>query len=146
MSAEGFEISGVMEMELKIKVVGEEMREALRRALDAVLITMANFIKENKSNWKDQTGNLRNSINITGAEESIPEYRASEKPKALPPLRNAGAQWTAEGALVGILYAGMEYALYVELKEGHWVISGAFAEYEDKVLDMIAEFMKEQGF
>lgn len=80
--------------------------EDARRALEAVCRTMVNYIKANGP-WTDRTGNLRNSI----------DYVMDPAP----------------GVLRATVFAGMEYAIFVELKEGYWVLSGG-VEYIRPIL------------
>lgn len=92
-------------------------RTALKQALDSVLIDIVNWIKDNHTSlggWIDRTGNLNNSIT----------YKESE--------------WKGD-TLTGYVHDGMIYGIYVEYKEGHWVLSGGFDEFRPKIMSLIAE-------
>lgn len=73
-----------------------------RAALEAVLRLMVNYSKQHGP-WTDRTGNLRASI----------DYKIDK---------------TSEG-LLGVFYAGMDYAVHVEFRHGYWVLSGAVEHY-----------------
>jgi len=90
---------------------------------DSNIAAMVNWIKTNHAalgGWQDRTGNLTNSISYQEA------------------------QVTESGSIRGVIYAGMSYAIYVEWKEGHWVLSGAFTEYHEKIMRMLARYVREQ--
>lgn len=115
-------ITGIDKMQTTMTAIGEEHKHKLKLALDSVLIDIVNWIKQNHQDlggWKDVTGNLNNSIN------------------------NVESSWNGD-SLAGIVFAGMEYAIYVELKEGHWVLSGGFSEFRPKIMAMLAERVKLQ--
>jgi len=119
-------------------VIKDKRKEA-KMALDSVLIEMANFTKIHGA-WNDITGNLRNSIGITDDISKI-DIRKSSKEK-LPSTNFGGSGWFGS-ILRGILYAGMEYAFFVEMKEGKWVLSGTLTEYKNKALKLFADRMKQ---
>jgi hypothetical protein len=86
-------------------------------ALDSVLIDIVNWVKDNHAalgGWHDRIGNLNNSIS------------------------NVPSEWEGD-TLRGVVFAGMEYAVYVEFKEGHWVLSGGFNEFRPKIMDLLRE-------
>ena len=76
-----------------------------RQAVQIVLSKMQAYAKNNAP-FQDRTGNLRNSIQY--------EMDPGGKP-------------------AGTLYAGMEYAIYVELRDGYWVLQGAIDFFEPVV-------------
>lgn len=95
-------------MQLNMTIRAERLLRALdrkerkteadsRRAVEAICRQIVNYAKENGP-WKDQTSNLRNSI----------DYIIDPTP----------------GVIRGTVFAGMEYAIHVE-KAGFWVLSGA---------------------
>jgi hypothetical protein len=90
------------------------MEVKVMRAMEAAMIEIVNYVKENGP-WHDRTGNLRNSIS----------YKAPEK--------------QGDGSIKGIIFAGMEYAIYVEYCAGYWVLGGAFEEYRHRFLGIIKE-------
>jgi hypothetical protein len=115
-------ITGIDKMQATIAGIGEEHKHKLKLALDSVLIEIVSWIKNNHDSlggWKTQSGALNNSIS------------------------QVESSWIGD-VLTGIVFAGMEYAVYVEFKEGHWVLSGGFSEYRPKIMDMIAERVKLQ--
>jgi hypothetical protein len=143
--SDGISFTGSVDFITHLNREVENLDDKMRVALDAVLIEMANYIKEDSGNWTDRTGNLRNSINIASDESQVPSVKSSDKSISQAPLRHEAAAWVDGGkTLRGVVYAGMEYALYVELKEGHWVISGAFAHFENMILAKIARYVDEQ--
>lgn len=106
-----------MSVNLRLDVKADRLLRALaervtrteadaRRALEAICRVMVNYIKANGP-WKDRTGNLRNSI----------DYRIDPTP----------------GVIRATVFAGMDYAIYVELKDGYWVLSGG-VEYIRPIL------------
>jgi hypothetical protein len=108
-------ITGIEQFKYNLRQLTEKQRRRLKMALDSVLIEIVNWIKDNHfmlGGWIDRTGNLNNSISYTSS------------------------QWEGD-TLKGIVFAGMEYAVYVEFKEGHWVLSGGFNEFRDKILDLL---------
>jgi hypothetical protein len=110
-------IAGIDKMQANIRKASEAHKQRMKLALDSVLIEIVNWIKDNHQTlggWVDRTGNLNNSIS-----------------------RNA-SEWEGD-TLKGVVFAGMEYAVYVEYKEGHWVLSGGFSEFRPKIMAMLAE-------
>lgn len=100
----------------------EDKKKKLMQVLETVLIDMVNWIKQNHTalgGWENRTANLENSIS----------YQA---PKT-----------GSDGKIVGVIYAGMEYALYVEFSAGHWVLSGGLNEFQPKLLQLIKERMSQ---
>ena len=113
-------ITGIDKMITTIHELSEKQKLRMKLALDSVLIEIVNWIKDNHQTlggWNDQTGYLNNSISYT---ESL---------------------WNGD-ILTGIVFAGANYAIHVEFKEGHWVLSGGFHEYRGKIMRMIAERCK----
>ncbi len=97
----------------------EEMLESLarlipvserraRQAVEIILSEMRDYAKD-FAPYGDITGNLRNST----------QYEMDPPPKA-----------------AGTLYAGMEYAIYVERRDGYWVLQGAVDHFEP-IIDRI---------
>jgi uncharacterized membrane protein YoaT (DUF817 family) len=113
-------IMGIDKMITTIHELSEKQKRRMKLALDSVLIEIVNWIKDNHQTlggWKDQTGALNNSISYSES------------------------SWNGD-MLMGIISAGPEYAIYVEFKEGHWVLSGGFHEFRGKIMNMIAERCK----
>lgn len=92
------------------------IQQRLANAMESVLMDIVNFVKANGP-WHDRTGNLRNSISHSA-------------PELLP-----------GGGVRGVVYAGMEYAIYVEYCDGYWVLSGAMEEFRPRILNLIKERM-----
>jgi hypothetical protein len=112
-------VSGITETIKDLNLYSDKIKDRLRLAFDSVLIEIVNWIKNNHQDlggWKDRTGNLNNSItaSVSG--------------------------WDGE-ILKGQVSAGEDYAIYVELREGHWVISGGMREYEGKIMGLIGKRM-----
>src|SRR3989339_1491261 len=134
----GFNISGVPVMIANLKSLNAERRKKLENALNAVMTEMVNYIKESQV-WEDRTGNLRNSISYVpafwGRSEDVSVSSMGLVNGRKDTLSASGAD---EGdTLTGIIYAGMEYAIYVEYSPGRWVISGAFSQYPNQILSKI---------
>jgi len=101
----------------RLRRAGEWAKNGLLMAMESVLVDMVAFAKENGP-WKDITSNLRQSISY-------------KKPEIL-----------SDGTIRGIVFAGMEYAIYVEYRQGYWVLSGAVDEYRAKLGDLLRDRMK----
>lgn len=103
---------------------------AIKDVLEWILREMCNYVKQNGP-WTDRTANLRNSISVNI--ETMREWPAdtpAETLKALvsqnetPLIEVSGDNFTA------CLSAGMEYAIWVEVKDGYWVLTGAIDHFE----------------
>ena len=46
------------------------------------------------------------------------------------------------GKPAGVLYAGMNYAIYVELRDGYWVLQGAIDYFEPAIKDVFKDTLK----
>lgn len=149
-------LNGFEGMIKNLKDAPAKQREKVKRALNSVLAEMVNFIKSNSDNWKDRTGNLRNSISYVPAFDGTPsDYTEISKMVSGTDVstgRNTVSKKTdlvaaARGnsdSITGIIYAGMEYAIYVEYNQGNWVISGAFTQFHSKILALVAERVRAQ--
>jgi hypothetical protein len=91
-------------------------------AMEAVFREMVNDAKTpgKYKGFKDQTGALKNSINSHVVYNDISQ------------------------TVVGFIWAGQSYAIYVEYKEGHWVLSGTWNFNKDKLLSKIMKLAEEQ--
>jgi hypothetical protein len=110
-------ISGIDDMKIRLNNLSEIHKFKLKTALDSVLIEIVNWIKQNHQSlggWTDRTGALNNSIS----------YKESE--------------WGGN-TLTGAVFAGKDYGIFVEFKEGHWVLSGGFDEFRPKIMGLLAE-------
>ncbi len=131
-------LPGTQAMYNNIKEAWEKRKQHLAWALDSVLIEMANYIKADKNNWTDQTGNLRNSIGVAADVSGLTPVPESESVLSFPNTPKHFCRWEGD-VLRGCIFAGMEYAVYVEYKENHWVISGALNVYRNKVMELISQ-------
>lgn len=109
----------------------------MEQMLEYALREMCNYAKTNAP-FRDHTANLRNSIGINfskmkewkASESEIAELRALKREMETPVLEHEGDKvW-------GYLYAGMEYAIYVERLDGYWVLEGAINFYEPQLQQM----------
>jgi hypothetical protein len=91
-------------------------RVKLRDAVEYILSEMRDYAKA-YAPFRDITGNLRNSIQY--------EMDPGGKP-------------------AGTLYAGMEYAIWVELREGYWVLQGAIDAFEPVIRKVFKDKIKIQ--
>ena len=106
----------------------------MEQVLEYALREMCNYAKLNGP-FEDHTANLRNSIGINfthmkswqASETEIAELKALKREMETPVLEHEGRNvW-------GYLYAGMEYAIYVERLDGFWVLTGAIDFYEPQL-------------
>jgi len=151
-----FTFTGVEEMQANILHAVDEKTHKIILALNSVMAEMVNFMKMNHT-FNDRTGNLRNSLGYVPAYIGVPEDATVSTGQVTGFDRIAKVQRTnkkdiitASGSAVGnqitgIIYAGMEYAIYVEYSDGRWVISGSFTEYRNKIMALIRERVEAQG-
>ena len=101
-------LEGVNEtLEFLARMVDQQPQQ-MRKAVENILRLMRDYAKD-FAPFKDRTGNLRNSI----------QYEMDEG-----------------GTPAGTLYAGMNYAIYVELRDGYWVLQGAIDYFEPLVNEL----------
>lgn len=127
----GFE--GVEESLKTLARFAEAEERALRDALEYILRAMVNYVKQNGP-WTDRTSNLRNSISVNM--DTMREWPADTPAETLKALvaQNETPVIEIEGNdFVGCLSAGMEYAIWVETKEGYWVLTGAIDYFESLI-------------
>lgn len=86
----------------------------LRKAVDIILRELRDYARIHAP-FTDRTGNLRGSIKY--------ELDPSGKP-------------------AGVLMAGMEYAIWVELRDGYWVLQGAIDFYRPKIEELFAGLIR----
>ena len=131
-SMEGIEES----MAIFAQVIAVEER-ALERALEYILLEMVNYVK-NYGPWADQTSALRNSISVNF--EKMQLTPAGQDPGN--PSEHETPVIQVEGDdYIGYLSAGMEYAIWVELADGYWVLTGAIDKFEPLLTKYFQEFM-----
>lgn len=120
------------------KFVEAEERAAIE-ALEWILRSMCNYVKQ-YGPWRDRTSNLRNSISINL--DTMQEWPADTPPEVIKSLvsQNETPVIQVEGNdFVGCLSAGMEYAIWVELKDGYWVLTGAIDHFEPLIEKYFAD-------
>jgi hypothetical protein len=119
----------------------EKEEAALKEAIEFILMSMVNYVKQNGP-WKDRTSNLRNSIsaNINQMKEwpadtdpSVLRAKATQLEK--PVVKVQGDDYEA------VLSAGMEYAIFIELKSGYWVLQGAIDKFEPLIDKYMAGYL-----
>lgn len=152
----GFKLEGTEQMARNISLAQREKLEKLMLALNSVLAEMSNYCKQNGP-WADRTANLRNSIGyvpayygtadqvlvqtgvVSGFDRIAKRFRRDNRDTLLAPTQSGEESGLT---ITGVLYAGMEYAVYVEYTDGLWVISGAFSEYRTKIMSLLRERME----
>lgn len=92
----------------------EEKKRKVMMAMDSIAIDIVNFVKE-QGPWTDRTSNLRNSV----------QYKPTEE--------------LGDGTLRTVIYAGVEYAVYVEYRQGYWVLGGAMEEFRPIFTELIKQ-------
>ena len=115
--------------------------KAAKDALEYILRKMVTYVKH-YGPWEDQTSNLRNSISINI--NTMREWPADTPKGALQAMasENEKPVLQIEGDdYVGVLSAGMEYAIWVELKEGYWVLTGAIDRFQPLIEQYMAGIM-----
>jgi len=119
----------------------EAEERAIVDAMEYILRAMVNYVKQNGP-WTDRTSNLRNSISINL--DTMQEWPADTPPEVIKSLvsQNETPVIQIEGNdFVGCLSAGMEYAIWVETKEGYWVLTGAIDWIEPLIKKYFADKM-----
>lgn len=119
--------------------------DKMHLVLEYILRQMCNYAKQNGP-WEDHTANLRNSIGINfelmtarkAEPEKIQELADMQNQLKTPVLQHQGDKvW-------GYLYAGMEYAIYVERLDGYWVLEGAINFFEPKINQIMKDRLRIQ--
>jgi len=104
-------LGGAMEALAGLDRLVQHSESGARMAVQIVLSKMQEYAKNNAP-FQDRTGNLRNSI----------QY-----------------EMDPEGKPAGVLYAGMNYAIYVELRDGYWVLQGAIDYFEPAIKNVFKD-------
>ncbi|MCF8002439.1 MAG: hypothetical protein K9K76_11375 [Halanaerobiales bacterium] len=124
------ELEGVEETLKATAEFVEKEERAIEDALEFILKSMVNYAKNNGP-WQDHTSNLRNSI--SGNIEEMKEWDADTDPSTLaakaPELEKPVIEINGDD-YKAVLSAGMEYAIWVELKSGYWVLQGTIDKFE----------------
>jgi len=105
--------------------LSQRVNMKVKYAMDSILIDMVNWIKDNHTHldgWKNRTHQLENSI-----KEVLSTFDPSTQ------------------SLVGFVTAGPLYALFLEYKPFHWVLSGGMNEFKGKILTLMKERIEAQG-
>lgn len=137
------ELKGAEETLRKTAAFVEAERRAVKEAMEYILREMINYCKEaGPQNFRDRTSNLRNSYSINI--NDMKEYPADTDPATLrakvSQLENAVIK--VEGNdYTGAISAGMEYAIWVELKSGYWVLQGSIDKFEPLIEKYFAKYM-----
>ncbi|SDM20885.1 HK97 gp10 family phage protein [Halarsenatibacter silvermanii] len=129
-----------MERQLEIfdrAVKSEE--KALEKALEYIVREIVNYAKKHGP-WTDRTSNLRNSLGcnikqIGEIKSGTNVSRAISRLRAKPVIEVDGDDY------IGVVSAGMEYAIHVELKSGYWVLQGALDRFAPLIEKYFSEFM-----
>lgn len=117
----------------------EVEERAARDALEYILREMVNYVKQNGP-WTDRTSNLRNSISVNmDTMREWPADTPAETIKALVAQNETPVVKIEGNDFVGCLSAGMEYAIWVETKEGYWVLTGAIDHFEPLIEKYFAD-------
>jgi len=104
----------------------EATDKALQDAFEWILREMVNYVKDNGP-WEDQSSALRNSISVNIEAMKLTPQGQDPGPDAThrkPVIQVEGDDY------IGVLSAGMEYAIWVELADGYWVLTGAIDKFE----------------
>jgi hypothetical protein len=140
---------GLLGIEESIKALENFLNEeerAVKDALEYILRQMCKYVKDNGP-WRDHTSNLRNSVSVNM--ELMKEWeRSPTKIQALEALKeqNETPVVQIEGDdYVGCISAGMEYAIWIELKDGYWVLQGAIDHFEPLMEKYFADRMFVDG-
>lgn len=130
-------MTGVEENMQSLSRAVEANDRAIKAAFEWILLQMVNYAK-NYGPWTDMTGNLRNSISVNiRAMRTVP---AGQNPG--PPGEHEKPVIKVEGDdYVGVLSAGMEYAIWVERAQGYWVLTGAIDKFEPLMAKYFQGFM-----
>lgn len=135
----GFE--GVEESLATLAKFVEAEERTLKEALEHILRAMVNYVKRNGP-WTDRTSNLRNSISVNmDTMREWPADTPAETLKALAAQNETPVIQIEGNDFVGCLSAGMEYAIWVETKDGYWVLTGAIDRFEPLVEKYFADKM-----
>lgn len=108
-------------------------------ALEAVLSVMQTLAKNpsRPGAWRDRTGNLRDSIMVEILRPL--EMRPADYQHGRTVVHNDTA------ILIGLLYAGMEYAAPLETKPGYSVLGYAVETLKRKMTPILASKLKITG-
>ncbi len=119
-------MTGVKDGMQKLSQAVEANDRAIKSAFEWILLQLVNYAKH-FGPWTDRTGNLRNSISVNiRAMREVPAGQNPGSPSEheKPVIRVEGDDY------IGVLSAGMEYAIWVERTQGYWVLTGAIDKFE----------------
>jgi len=138
-----FELHGMQRLSVGLDAFTGRQFEKIKNAFEYVCRLIANDARQDPGGFKDQTTNLRNSINVAPNESAVKITKASKSKLSLPSSPEVTIGYE-RGTFKGVIFAGMEYSIYVEMRPGHYVIGGAFKKYHDKWLGLLAEAVRGQ--
>lgn len=106
----------------------DAIEDCIKLALESILREMINDIKDKSraGRWTDRTGNLRDSIFQVVLE--VGETKSKDTPDGVVSVTNS-----ERSQIIGVVVAGMEYAIFVELKDGFDVLQGTFNKWQPKI-------------
>jgi len=133
-----FEMTGLNEIAVNLDSMNKESMKAAKNAFEYVCRLIANEARNDPGGFTDRTGNLRNSIGVVPEPSDISLIESSEKRINTKQEITIGEK---DGGFIGTIFAGMEYAVYVEFTPGHYVISGAFNKYRERWLGILVDKM-----
>ena len=100
----------------------------IKKALESILREMVNDVKDKgrAGRWTDRTGNLRDSIFHVVLEPR--ERKDTGTPDGVISVKNdEGKQ------IIGVVVAGMEYAIFVQLRDGFDVLQDTFNKWQPRI-------------
>ena len=105
-------------------------------AMEGIIKAMENDAKIN-GKYTDRTGNLRSSITgvVIDAGESNTLHHSGETVT----IQNPGKD------IVAVLYAGMEYGIYVELLDEFDVLGDTVKKWKRRIPQLLGEAIKDRG-
>jgi len=122
------------------RFLGEDRVErCVKLALESVMREMINEIKDSSraGRWQDQTGNLRDSIFQVVLDPR--ETKSTDTPDGSVSITNQ------EGGdiIIGVVVAGMEYAIFVELHPSLSVLQEVFNSWQPKLAKELNQRIKD---
>ena len=117
---------------------------AVKEAMEYILRQMINYAKSQAGgNYQDRTANLRNSLSInikdmrTYDKDTSPQLLQSKiRELENPVIEIKGDDYQ------GAISAGMEYAIFVELKSGYTVLQGSVDRFEPLIEKYLGDYLR----
>jgi len=139
----------VAAMKARLTAVGQAKQELAMRVLNSIASDIVTMAKTDPSGFTDRTGNLRNSIGYLPAFRgkaadvtSTSETKEDESGKSVKQTTYHAPVSGKGNTISVVVFAGMEYAVYVEFTEGHFVIGGAWSAMLGRVRDLFISRMR----